>query len=79
MTIMGIFAGTLGCVSETTRLVRSSKNIPPEGNTMRSQATLRTFTGCDSQRWENNAIEKTGNDTASYTLRWERQCQMIER
>ena len=41
--------------------------------------TLRTFTGCDSQRWENNSIAKTGNDSASYTLRWERQCQMIER
>ena len=46
---------------------------------MRRQATLRTFTGCDSQRWENSSIAKTGNDTASYTLRCERQCQMNER
>ena len=49
------------------------------GNTIRRQATLRTFTGFDSQRWENNSLAKTGNDSASYTLRWERECQMIER
>jgi hypothetical protein len=79
MVIMGILADTPGCVSETTRLVRSSKNIPPGGNTIRRQATLRTFTGFDSQRWENNSIAKTGNDSASYTLRWERECQVIER
>ena len=48
-------------------------------NTMRREATLRKCTGCDSQRWENSSIAKTGNDTASYTLRWERQRQMNER